>query len=340
MTRPARAPGPARAPSRDGIVTRLRTRMTAWRGRTRIGHTGPGVGGDAALEPARDLMPRGRGGAALGVVVAGMCYLACLALGGALMTGHASRAWTDDLDRALTVQVVPRGGADVEAEVAAAVRTLEAQPAIARVDVLPAAEAAALIEPWLGDAGGLGDLPVPRLIHVALAEGAEFDLDLLAARLAAAAPNATLDTHGRWRDELAGAATAVELAGLAILALVAATTAAIVVFATRASLAANRETVDVLHLIGARDAFIAGEVQRHFLITGLKAGLGGWAAAALTFLAVTLLADGGAGMVSLLPQMRLPWPHYATLLAVPAAATLLTAAAARMTVMRALSDAL
>ena len=289
---------------------------------------------------SRDLMPRGRGGAALAVVVAGMAYLACLALGGALMTGNAAQAWTDDLDRALTVQVVPRAGADVEAEVAAVVETLKAHPAVTSIDVLSAAEAVALIEPWLGGAAGLADLPVPRLVHVSLAAGTALDLDRLTADLAAAAPNATLDTHGRWRDELASAATAIELAGLALLALVASTTAAIVVFATRAALAANRETVDVLHLIGARDTFIAGEVQRHFLATGLKAGLAGWAAAAVTVLAFALAADGGAGMVSLLPQMRLPWPHYATLLAVPAATTLLTAIAARMTVMRALAGTL
>lgn len=296
-----------------------------------------GVTGEASLAPARDLLPRGRGGAALGVVVAGMTYLACLALGGAMLTSDASRAWTRDLDQALTIQVVPRGGADVEAETQAVAGVLDAQPAIESYEVLPQSASAALLEPWLGGAGMLEGLPVPRLIHVRLLEGETIDLDLLAASLEAAAPNATLDTHARWRDELAGAATAVELAGLGILALVAATTAAIVVFATRAALAANRETVEVLHLIGAQDAFIAREVQRHFLTTGLKAGFTGWAAAALTFLVFGLMAGGGAGEVSLLPQLQLPWHHYVTLLAIPVTVTALTAIAARMTVMRALA---
>ena len=296
--------------------------------------------GDAALAATRDLLPRGRGGAALGIVVAGMCFLACLALGGALITGDATRAWTHDLDRAITVQVVPRAGADTPAEVDAVARTLASDPAVATVEVLPESDSAALIAPWLGGAAAVEDLPVPRLIHAGLKDNASLDRAALAARLAAVAPNATLDTHTRWRDELAAAATAVRVAGLAVLALVAATTAAIVVFATRAALAANRETVEVLHLIGARDQFIAGEVQRHFLLSGLKAGLAGWAAAALTFLVFSLLADGGAGAVSLVPQVHLPWPHYATLLAVPAAATVLTALAARLTVMRSLAAAM
>jgi cell division transport system permease protein len=306
----------------------------------RFGLTGPNSPGDDALTPSTDLMPRGRGGAALGVVVAGMCYLACLALGGALLTSDASRAWTRDLDRALTIQIVPRGGADVEAEAKAVIALMEADPAFARVEALSQSASAALIEPWLGNADALMGLPVPLLIHADLAEGASVDLEMLRARIRAIAPNATLDTHARWRDELAGAATVVELVGLGILALVALTTAAIVVFATRSALAANRDTVEVLHLIGARDSFIAGEVQRQFLDTGLKASLGGWAAAAVTFMIFGMAASDGTGDVTLLPQLQMPWTHYLILLAVPVAATALTAIAARMTVMRALAPTL
>jgi len=306
----------------------------------RTGLTGRKAAAPRNADAAHDLMPQGGGGMALRVVVAGMCYLACLALGGALMTSQASRAWTADLDRALSIQVVPRAGVDVAAETQAVVALLEAHPAIAEVDVLPPSASAALIEPWLGGAGALTGLPIPRLIHADVVPGTSVDLDLLRVELAATAPNATLDSHARWRDELARAAAVVELMGAGILALVALTTAAIVVFATRAALAANRDTVEVLHLIGARDGFIAGEVQHHFLRTGVKAGLTGWAAAALTFLLFGVSADTGAGAVSLLPHVQLPWHHYAVLLLVPVSATALTALAARMTVMRALAAAL
>ncbi len=304
----------------------------------RFGMTGPDSPRmNETIEPLSDLMPRGHGSAALGVVVAGMCYLACLALGGALMTSDASRAWTSDLDRALTIQIVPRAGVDVDAEIQAVLSLLEQEPLIASALALPAEASAALIEPWLGSADALAGLPIPSLINAQMAEGANLDLDVLRARLMAAAPNATLDTHARWRDELAGAANVVELVGMGILALVAITTAAIVVFATRSALAANRDTVEVLHLIGARDAFIAGEVQKRFLMTGLKAGCAGWVAATLTFAIFGLSASDGVGMVSLLPQLRMPWDHYVVLLLVPAAATALTAIAARMTVMRTLA---
>ncbi|MGD1934267.1 MAG: cell division protein FtsX [Candidatus Phaeomarinobacter sp.] len=322
------------------LINNTSNRGMAFALRQRVGLTGTDSPDMNGLEPATDLMPRGRGGAALGGVIAGMCYLACLALGGALLTSDASRAWTEDLDRALTIQVVPRAGVDVEAEAQAVIGLLESAPDIASVEALPQSASAALIEPWLGDSDALTGLPIPMLIHADMVPGAIIDLDTLRARLKAAAPNATLDTHARWRDELAGAATIIELVGMGILALVAITTAAIVVFATRSALAANRDTVEVLHLIGARDSFIAGEVQKRFLTTGLKAGFAGWGAAAFTFLLFGLSANNEAGLVSLLPQLQMPWTHYVVLVAVPLAATGLTAIAARMTVIRALAPTL
>jgi cell division transport system permease protein len=47
-------------------------------------------------------------------------------------------------------------------------------------------------------------------------------------------------------------------------------------------MATNRHVIEVLHLIGAKDAFIAEHFQRHFLQLGLKGGaIGGVSALAL-----------------------------------------------------------
>ena len=68
--------------------------------------------------------------------------------------------------------------------------------------------------------------------------------------------------------------------------LVLAATVLSVTFATKGAMAANRPIVEVLHLIGAKDGFIAGEFQRHFLLLGIKGGaIGGGLAMALFALA-------------------------------------------------------
>ena len=76
------------------------------------------------------------------------------------------------------------------------------------------------------------------------------------------------------------AATVVGIgAGLVVLVLAAAGLA--VAFATRGAVAGNRDIVDVLHVVGAGDDFIAREFQRRFFRLGLRGGgIGGAAALA------------------------------------------------------------
>jgi cell division transport system permease protein len=68
-----------------------------------------------------------------------------------------------------------------------------------------------------------------------------------------------------------------------------------VAFATRGAMATNRPIVEVLHFIGAKDGFIAGQFQRHFLVLGLKGGVIGGGAAILLFALAGVLGRWGGG---------------------------------------------
>ena len=60
-----------------------------------------------------------------------------------------------------------------------------------------------------------------------------------------------------------------------------------IVFATRTGLAVNHGTVEVLHLIGARDTFIAAQFQWPALRLGLRGGLIGLLPALITLLGLS-----------------------------------------------------
>jgi len=86
----------------------------------------------------------------------------------------------------------------------------------------------------------------------------------------------------------------------------AAATTAIIVSATRSSLASNREIVEVLHFVGATDRFIAREFEKHFLNLGIRAGLVGAACAMLVFfLMPTIMQLLGGGQVGATELRRL-----------------------------------
>ena len=100
-------------------------------------------------------------------------------------------------------------------------------------------------------------------------------LNLLQSRLTAAAPGAVIDDHGEWHGRLSAAARSGQMLAFSVFILILGAACAIAIFAARAGLAANEKIVSLLHLVGATDQFIANEVQRRFVILGLRGSLAG-----------------------------------------------------------------
>jgi cell division transport system permease protein len=135
----------------------------------------------------------------------------------------------------------------------------------------------------------LDDLPVPRLVVVRLSADAKADLAQLRRLLQEQVAGASLDDHRGFVERMRATGAAVLAGGTAVLALVFIATVLSVTFATSAAMASNRPVIEVLHLIGAKDDFIAGHFQRHFLRLGLRGGLIGGGGAIALFLALDLL---------------------------------------------------
>lgn len=270
--------------------------------------------------------------------MAAMCYLAVLAIGALLMTSAAVNNWTSQVASEVTVQISAADGVDVDGDSARAARILRDTPGVSSVTVVPAAEARRLLEPWLGKAAILDDLPVPQLINVSIDKSSPPDLEGLRARLAAEVPSATLDTHRRWQAELVSMAGTLTWLAIAVLTLIAAAAAVLVVYATRAAMEVNREVIEVLYLAGARDRFISREVLWRFCLTGLKAGLIG---ALLGFITFVLLGFGSgrlAGPVKafLYDPLGASSTNYVAFLAVPVVATVISLITARLSISRVL----
>lgn len=270
--------------------------------------------------------------------MAAMCYLAVLAIGALLMTADAVDKWTSQVASEVTVQISAADGVDIEADTAIAARILRETPGIAGVTVVTRDEARKLLEPWLGSAAVLDDLPIPQLLNVSLDASTPPDLDGLRTRLAAEVPSATLDTHRRWQAELVSMAGALTWLAIAVLTLIAAAAAVLVVYATRAAMEANREVIEVLYLAGARDGFISREVLWRFCLTGLKAGLIGVVLGFVTF----VILGFGSGRLTGPVRAFLYDPfgessiNYAAFLAVPVVATIISLVTARISISRVL----
>jgi cell division transport system permease protein len=277
-------------------------------------------------------------GRALLAVIAIMTFLAALTLGAVVLVRSAAGDWQSAVAREVTIQVRPSDQRDVEADVRNAVTLASGTAGISGVRAYSKEDSAGLLEPWLGKGLAVDDLPIPRLIVVRVAPGEAPDLAALGEKLAAQIPSATLDDHRAWIDRMRAVARSAVLAGLAVLGLVLAATMLSVMFATRGAMSTNRSIIEVLHVVGARQGFIAGEFQRHFLLLGLKGGAIGGVAAMALFALVGFFSGWlkGGAEDNLFGNLSLGPAGYGSIIGLVVLVAAVTAGTSRLTVQRTL----
>jgi cell division transport system permease protein len=236
----------------------------------------------------------------LPVLVGAMSFLAALAVAGTLAAATLAAHWRGDTAAALTVQVTApdQPAASGGTRLAAVLRLLAAAPGVTALHQLTPAELNALLQPWLGaDAADLA-LPVPAVI-TARWSGAG-PADALNRALTAAAPGTLVATGAAWAARVAALTASVQACAAAILVIVAAIAAAVVAIATRAGLAQLRETIEIVHGLGALDSDIAGNFAvRATLLAAAGAAAGAAVALPVLFWLASLAAPFAGGATGL-----------------------------------------
>ena len=288
----------------------------------------------AAIVPERSVAGR-----TLVLLIAIMTFLSGVTLGGVVLVQKSAIAWSSDVGREMTIQIRPVEGEVMESNLRTAVALAEATPGVAAARALTLEESQKLLEPWLGAGLDLTAIDIPRLVVVQLADPAEADVSKLERDLVAV-KGASLDTHAAWRQQLNVMAGTIVASGLLVLTLIVVATVLAIVFATRGTMASNREIVDVLHFIGASNNFIAGEFQGRFLTIGFRGGIIGGLGALVFFLLVGVAAgsmvpqEAGQQLGILFGRFALGIDGMFGILAVVPVIAALTAITSRMTVRR------
>ncbi len=285
---------------------------------------------------------RGPGSGFLTLLIGLMAFLATLTLAASFALSGMTARWSSGLENKATVEVPAQGPEGkllepmaVEGLAADIDIALKAQPAVLSSHRLSQEEIRDLVRPWLGDSALPDKVPLPGLISLELVNSEPETIGELTRVVTDKAPGAKIDTHESWLHDLlrftGGLKTAAFLLSLAI----GCTAATAVAGAVQARMAIHSTDVELLHLIGASDSYIAGQFQRHFLILALKGAAAGTLAGGLVLL-VTGLAMGRAD-AGLLPDLTLGPVQIAAIAFLPLAAALLATVAARQTALRTLS---
>ena len=258
---------------------------------------------------------------------AAMAFLAVFVLALALSAGRQAAEWEATLSETATIRIAaPAEMAEAQAET---VETILSQtPGIGETRRLSDDEQALLLQPWFGSDITLETLRLPILIDVSLT-GNGPDVIGLRQRLAAEAPGAVYDDHGRWRAPMIEAARGLRSLALVALILIATVTGVTVALAASAAISANGQVIDVLRLVGAEDSYITRAFTRRFTLRTLSGAALGLATGVIAVALIPTVAGGGLASSVGFQGAEWLWPILVPLIAAALAFVATRAAAAR-----------
>ncbi len=285
--------------------------------------------------PSPTLLLPGLDGGPAPWVVAVMSALALLALALAAALSPAARSLGEQIAGRATIQIVEGDPISRREAVGAARRLLADAPYVAAVRTVPEAELTAMAERWLGEGVRETGLPLPALIDVDLISGGNAaTMAQLRRDVGRNIPGARVVAHADWLGPVGGLFRSLAWIALALALVLLLASGAVAVLTVRATLAAQRGTIDILHLVGATDTQIARLFQRQVARDmGVGVALGALAALVIALMIGWQLRGITAGLLQ--GATNVGWSFLPLLLVAPLF-VLLTVLTTRWTVLRAL----
>ena len=205
------------------------------------------------------LAPRRIGGPVPWIIGIMACLMA-LAGAAALGLARASQGASAGVAQRVVVQVVDADPVRRDVTARRALATLRAASGVASATLVPEGQLASELRPWLGDAAAL---PLPAVIDVVVRPGGA---------LPALDPNVRVDRQSALLGPLGAFLRTLGWLALAIVLMMALVAVAATVLAARASFDAQRDTIEVLHLMGATDGQVTNAFQRRVALDALSGG--------------------------------------------------------------------
>ena len=234
----------------------------------------------------------------LQIMISIAVFIFAITLSGVLSINSMLNNWNNSILGSLTVQIMPINNMDKEKALAEtlahqdkAMAFLKELDGVESVVSLSDAQLAQLIQPWLGDDVNIDKLPVPRIIDVKLEKNANIDFNKLSADLNKVSEFASVDNHKLWLNKLITFANGLKFLATAILALVILITSGAIFYTTKMSLGLHKTVIEILHIMGAKDAYIAQQYARRMGALALIGGL-----FAIVFAVPTIFIIGNLAM--------------------------------------------
>ncbi len=216
-------------------------------------------------------------------LLAVVVYLGTMATVGIVMVDKALESWREVGQSIVTVELPIDTR---EEQVAETVDFLRDYGAVTSAHVISRDEMLVLLEPWFPATDLIRQLSLPWLIEVVVDGGDKVDWKTIEKLVSDRIPGALFINGADWSDNLAKPARLIQGIAVFVLILIIGSTIAAVSLTARATLAIDRNSLALMHLLGASDTYIVKEFQSKVIGMAVRGGLVGVVLAAATFYSI------------------------------------------------------
>lgn len=271
-----------------------------------------------------------------------MTFLGFMAIAASFVLSAMTERWSSGLENKATIEIpaqTKQGKIRTDAQIKTLMnkvsKVMRANPSVKSIEILEKQDIQDLLEPWLGEGSDLGDIPLPGLVSIELMSSSQPVIKSIERDLKSVANNIRLDTHRDWLTDLLSFTGSLQFSAVLITLVIGVTTATSIAGAVSSRVAIHKKDVELLHLMGASDEYIAKQFQRHALLLTLRGAIvGGIIGGAVLFTIPIFSADMATTLV---PDFSLNFIHLLIFMTVPFIISGISLLAARMTVLRALA---
>ncbi len=283
---------------------------------------------------------RGNGGWLLSWIIALMTYMIIVSVALFMIVNNISDQWTSGLDGRLTIEINHdiAQRKDTQSNIDEFLQSAENTDGIT-AQRLSDTDIFSLIEPWFGGALAADDLPLPILIDVEFIGPTNQQQQAMAdiqALVDTHIPEARIDTHQQWLNSILAISKTLQLIALTLAMIILFTAIAAILGATKTHLALHEDKVDILHMIGANDSYIAKQFQKQTFHLAAEGSFLGFVFVVITFWS---LKSGFQSMEqSFIPQFEFGLLNWIIIALLPYFIALVAMFTSRLTVMRSLKS--
>lgn len=191
-----------------------------------------------------------------------MTVLCLLSVTASLSLTQLAKKWTSGLENTLTVEIPY---SDTQAETSSNIlAALKEADGVKSAQLMSRDAMGELLSPWLGEsAAGMKDLPMPALITIDLKERDQRIMRGLTQIVQDISPKAKIDAHEQWLTDLVRFTNTLKIAALVIMISIGLVTSLTVAGAVRSRMAIHHTELELLHIMGADDGYIAKQFQKY-----------------------------------------------------------------------------